>query len=174
MEKCRETTLIVIASIASLIIFAGIGNAEVVVNTQSQINASSSGQSPALMVQGPDYSTASGYISFTGIGTSALNLTMSAESLVDLTNIIEITPTVNGTVYLEYNLPVGVNMYLNSVVITILVVTLTLSGTEYAGTGSSTVSSGISVVSGQSLYLSFVMDGNLASSGYIDIGFSPS
>ncbi len=157
-----------------LLAVTSVSVAELDVHTNAAVTTTSTMPQAVPQTQGPDFSTASGYISFSGLGTADASLSLSAvASIIDLTNIITITPNVTGSMYLEYNLPQGVTMYLNSVLISVLIVTLTLSGTAFAGTGSLSVSNAISVTAGQPLYLSFVMDASSSSNGYVNLAFTP-
>ncbi len=164
-----------VALMFAVSVISAVSMAEVNVTTTSEVNTTSSGTTPIATLHGPDFLSASGYISFSGFETDNLSMNISSElSVVDLTNTIELQPNVNGTMFFIYSLPNGVTMYLNSVVISILVIQLTLSGTPFSGSGSVNIYSGINVTAGQSLYLSYVLNGNSAYNGFVQIDFSPS
>ncbi len=112
-------------------------------------------------------------ISFNGPGTAVPSLGLSEEmSIVDLINALIITALNSGTIYFECNLPIAATRYLNTVVIIMPILTLTLSCTAFVGSGSLASSSGISVIAGENLYLSFVMDGDAAYARSAGIVFS--
>ncbi len=173
-RKKRAFAYFILAFLAVTIILPNSANGEIQVNSLAKVSVNSSLTAPAVQIQGSGYASSVGYISFSGIGTTNLALSLSSTLLtVDLLNIIEIMPSQSGTIFFEYNLPVGVTMYLNSVVISALIVTLTLSGTAMPGTGSLSTYGGVHVTSGTPLYLSFVMNGNAAATGYVNLDFSP-
>jgi len=162
-------TIITLIALGSAISFAGIA-----VTSQTQITVNSELTAPVPISEAVGYTSASGYLSFSGIGYASVGIGVSAEaSVVDLANILELLPSQSGTIYLEYTLPAGVTMYLNSVIISILFISLTLSGTAYAGTGSLAISGPIDVTASTPLYLSFVMDGNAAFTGSLEVAFAP-
>lgn len=163
-----------LAVIALIALLPAVTHAELSVTTQAEVSVSGGLAAPVPVSEAVGYTSASGYLSFSAIGSASVGVETTAEaSIVDLANILELMPGQSGTIYLEYNLPEGVTMYLNSVIISVLVVTLTLSGTAYAGTGSLEVSGPISVTASTPLYLSFVMDGNAAYTGSLEVAFAP-
>ncbi len=176
MGRKKHSTVIVLLAVLPLLVFsvAAPVNGEFVVVTNNQLQTTSSAPPPAPFGAGPGFVASAGIISFSSLNTSNVSLAVSQElSVVDLLNTLVIAPAVNGTVYLAYSLPLGVTAYVStSPQGTLLGTTTILSGTALAGNGGLETSGAFPVTAGQPLYISFVLDANLASTGFIQADFA--
>lgn len=176
MNKSKRSKLLIGAAAAVLVALQLLlpATGDIGVITSSQLATTSTNPPPCPIGPGPGYSGSQGYISFSSLNSSNVSVSVSAEILiVDLLNTLVVAPVSNGSLYIAYLLPVGVTMYVSSSLQSSVSGVTSLAGTALAGTGSVEVSAGFAVVSQEHLYISFVMDGNTAATGFIQTDFAP-